>query len=318
MLRILNAEPEGYSAEARAILSELGEVVEERIHQDDLSQQVQKCDVLIVRLRLRVKRNIIESAPRLKGIVSATTGLDHIDVEAAREHGVAVLSLKGETDFLKGTPATAEHTWGLLLSLMRKIPQSIQHVREGLWDRDQFRGNELLGKRLGVIGLGRIGEKIARYGLAFEMQVGGYDPYRENWIDNVQRFTSLEDLLRWSQIVSIHIPLNDETTGMLSKHECSLMRQGAYLINTSRGAVIDEAAICNSLESEKLAGVAVDVLEIEQPIESRQKSPLLQYASNCNNIIITPHIGGATLESMTRTEVFMAEKLQQFVLKVLR
>jgi len=311
-IRILNAEPEGYCDEARAILKEIGEVVEEPIPQEQLADRVKGFHVLIVRLGLRVTREVLEAADKLRVVVTATTGLDHIDLTAAAERGVTVLSLRGDTEFLQTIPATAEHTWALLLSLVRRVPWAFKSVLEGGWDRDRFRGIELAGRRLGILGLGRIGEQVARYGLAFGMNVGAYDPYRQGWVDGVKRFESLENLLRWSEILTVHVPLSEETRGLLDKKRLSLLPHGAVVINTSRGPIIDESALVELLENGHLAGVAVDVLTDEQVPERRMRSPLLRYAMDHENLLITPHLGGATLESMQRTEVHMAKKLKKF------
>ena len=312
-IRILNAEPEGYSEEARQILQSIGELVEESVSQEGLAARVRGFDVLIVRLGLRVRREILASSDRLSVVASATTGLDHIDLEAAREQNITVLSLQGEQEFLRSVPATAEHTWALLLALIRRIAWAFDDVRQGGWNRDRFRGHDLMGKRLGILGFGRLGEKVARYGIAFGMKVGAYDPYRKEWVNGVRRFEKVEDTLRWSEILSVNLPLNEKTQGFFNEERLRLLPQGAWIVNTSRGAIMDEKALVNLLEQGHVAGAAVDVLAVEQPAEGREQSPSLQYARKHDNLLITPHLGGATVESMSRTEVFMAEKLRRFL-----
>lgn len=313
MIRILNAEPDNYSAEARQILASIGELVEKRLSQDELPQWVSDFDVLIVRLGLTVSREVIEAGYRLRAIVTATTGLDHIDVESAEARGIAVLSLKGETEFLRSIPATAEHTWGLLLALVRRIPQAFESVRAGEWNRDLFRGRDLAGKRLGVVGLGRIGERVARYGLAFGMQVAAFDPYRSDWPDDVCRCSTLEDLLRRSDVLSLHVPLNAETYHMIGEKELALLPQGAVLVNTARGMVVDEKALLTVLKNGHLGGAALDVLEDETSMQDFESNPLIEYARKHDSLLITPHLGGATVESMAATEVFIANKLKSFL-----
>ena len=163
MTRILNAEALGYCDEARVILRELGEVAEGNLDREELLARLPGYDVLIVRLAHQVDREVIDTGRHLKVIVSATTGLDHIDTSYAASKGIAVLSLRGEAAFLDSIWATAEHTWALLLAVLRRIPQAFASARAGHWDRDLFRGNELAGKRLGIVGLGRVGRKVARY-----------------------------------------------------------------------------------------------------------------------------------------------------------
>jgi D-3-phosphoglycerate dehydrogenase len=312
-VRILNAEPEGYSSEARAVLSALGELVEKPVPQHQLAVRVQGFDALIVRLGLRVTREVLEAADCLQAVVTATTGLDHVDLEAADERGVAVLSLQGEREFLRTVTATAEHAWALLLALVRRIPWAFDSVRQGEWERDRFRGRELRGRRLGILGLGRVGEQVAGYGQAFGMSVGAHDPYRQGWVEGVRRFERLEELLGWSEVLSVHLPLDPTTQGLLNLERLALLPAGALVVNSARGAIIDEAALVTLLERGHLGGAAVDVLAEEQPPGRRQESPLLHLARADARLLITPHLGGAAADAMQRTELFMAEKLRRFL-----
>ena len=313
MIRILNAEPLNYCDEARAILHSIGELHERTLTRDELMTCLKDFDVLIIRLGFQVDREVIDAGQRLKAIVTATTGLDHIDVAYAQSRDIEVLSLKGETNFLRSIPATAEHTWALLLALVRRIPQAFASVCHGEWNRDAFRGHDLCGKSLGIVGLGRIGEKVARFGLAFEMQVAAYDPYRSDWLPGVYRCDSLNDLLSRSDILSLHVSLNTETRQMISHDELALLPQNAVIVNTGRGEILDEIALVEALKAGHLAGAALDVICDERDDLGRRRSPLLQYAREHTNLLITPHIGGATAESMAMTEVFMAEKLRAFL-----
>lgn len=270
-------------------------------------------DVLITRFGVTVDKEIICAGGRLKAIVTAATGVDHIDVAAASERGVEVLSLRGETEFLKNVHASAEHTWALLMALIRKIPAAVKSVEQGGWNRGLFRGHELFGKVLGIVGFGRIGEKVAHYGLAFGMEVLVYDPYREGTpLPLKQCKTSLE-LFSKSDVVSLHVPLNDETTGLVGQKEFEAMKPGAYFINTSRGAVIHEPALLKALSSGRIGGAAVDVLSDESKLREKKPHPLVEYARTHANLLVTPHIGGATWESMEKTEIFVAEKLKTFL-----
>ena len=315
-LRILNAEPDGYSAAARAILEEIGPVTEAPLSRAEMLAQLPAYDVLIVRLAHQIDRAVLNAGTRLKAVVSATTGLDHIDTEYAASKGVAVLSLRGETAFLDSVWATAEHTWALLLAVLRRIPQAAASVRAGHWDRDLFRGSELAGKRLGIVGLGRVGRKVARYGLAFGTDVAAYSMQTEPWVDGVARMPSLPALLQRSDVLSIHVPLNDETDGLIGARELELLPRGAVLVNTARGRIVDEAALVQALETGRLAAAALDVVDQEREAAARNAGPLLAYARRHDNLLITPHIAGATHESMASTEVFMARKLKAFLAEV--
>jgi len=314
LIRILNAEPAEYSNNAQRILKSIGELDELYLSRDELLNYINDYEVLIVRLGFQVDRELIDAGQNLRVIVTPTTGLDHIDLAYANKQGIDVLSLKGETDFLDSIPATAEHTWALLLALVRSIPWAYQSVLNSEWDRDSFRGNDLKGRELGIVGFGRIGKKIARYGMAFEMKVGMYDPYLSNFLPSgITRFYNLYDLLNQAEIVSLHVPLNQETVGLINNQEFRNMKAGSLLINTSRGALLDEGALLRALEHGPLGGAALDVLCNENNLSEGATNPIIEYSKTHTNLIITPHLGGATHESMGATEVFMAKKLKAFL-----
>lgn len=312
-MKILVAESRGFSAHAAARLEELGEVTLGDLDRAGLPGAVSDADVLFVRLRNRVDAALLDAAPRLRAVVSPTTGLDHVDLDALEARGVAVLSLRGETDFLRGVTATAEHTWALLLALSRRLPAAAAAARAGEWDRDRFRGHELARKVLGIVGLGRLGSMVARYGAAFGMRVLAFDPYLEPWPERVERAPSLDALLRACDVVSLHVPLNDETRGMVNASALAVLNPGAVLVNTSRGGVVDEAALVEAVRSGRLAGAALDVVAGETAPGGPAASPAVRFAATDDRILLTPHIGGATLESMENTEIFMAEKLARWL-----
>lgn len=309
-MKILITEPDRFSQEAHTVLQEIGEVRLGPFTRAALLATLPGYDAIMVRLGHSIDAELIQNAPDLKYIVSPTTGLDHIDLETAAKKGIKVLSLKGEVEFLRSIPATAELTWGLLLSLIRWIPSAVRSVNEGKWQRDDFRGNDLAGKCLGILGYGRIGEKIAKYGLAFGMEVWVYDPRNEQNDNRVHYASSVEHLFLKCDIVSIHIPLNETTVGLIGENELMKMKAGSWLINTSRGQVIQESALIKALDSGVLRGAALDVVcgEVEGSVFT---SPLLEYARSHDNLLITPHIGGATTESMEGTEIFMAKKFRK-------
>src|SRR3989344_6599047 len=283
MLRILNSEPDRYSLQAKAILNSLGSVDEKNVTRTELLHILPNYDVLLVRLRHRIDREIIQAGLRLKIIVSPTTGLDHIDCQIAAKQGIVVLSLQGEVDFLNQVHATAEHTWALLLSLIRRIPAAYANVLADHWQRDEFQGQELQGKILGVVGLGRLGKKIAHYGNAFGMAVHAYDPYHVEFSAPVTRHFTLEDLLREADIVSLHVPLNASTERLIAEKELGIMKKGAILVNTARGKIVDEFALIRALESSQLSGAALDVVATENTAE---KSPLIEYAKTHSHLLI--------------------------------
>ncbi len=311
--RILNIEPSNYSKEAREIICTFAKLDETQLTRPELIERIHEYDGLIVRFGHYINSEVFKNASRLKVIATSTTGLNHIDLEEAKRHDVIVLSLKGEREFLDTISATAEHTWGLVLSIVRKIPIAVNHVKSGGWQRDLFRGEELSGKILGIIGLGRLGLKVAEYGLAFKMKVIAYDPYVSR-SDFQIYMTDFRGLLEKSDIITVHVPYEENTRNLVSKQKFMLMKKGAYFINTSRGEVIDEEALLEALLNNHLSGAALDVLSGENLYESSflKDNHLISYAVNHDNLIITPHIGGATWDSMRKTEIFIAEKLKEF------
>lgn len=309
IMKILNLEPEGYSDKAKEILAQAGELCERRCTRVELKEVIKDAEVVIVRFGHRLDAEILNHATRLKVIATAATGLDHIDLPEAKRRGIEVISLKGEQAFLESIYATAELTWGLLLSLVRQIPAAAASVRQGEWERDRFGGHELHGRTLGVVGLGRIGRKIAHYGLSFGMTLVGFDPYVTTWPVGVRRVQKLSDLLVVSDVLSIHVPLNEETKAMVGAKELAQLPPGAFLINTSRGDVLDEHALVVALKTQHLQGAACDVLSGEHHPGFLKQSPLALYAAQHDNLIITAHIGGVTKESWEKTEIFIAQKI---------
>ena len=314
-LRIILAEESSFSQEGIQALAELGKLDTTNLTQEELVERIHNYDVLVLRLGLCADKPLFMAGNRLKVIVTPTTGLDHIDLEVAEQKGVTVLSLKGERAFLDQVYSTAEHAFGLLLALLRKIPSSFDAVKQYQWRRDLFRGRELDGKVLGLIGCGRLGTMMVRYATAFGMDVLVYDPYQKQLPEMITLCSSLYDLLSHSDVVSLHIPLNEETSGMLSRQEFEWMKSGSYLINTSRGAVIDEQALLDNLISGKLNGAALDVLCDEHLIGNNQGHPLIEYAKEHDNLIITPHIGGAAYESVHKADMFIIDKLKKWLLE---
>lgn len=313
-IRILNIEPDSYSNEARKICESIGLYDEVSMSREEILAILSKYDVLITRLGYNIDAGFFKATDNLKVIVSATTGLDHIDLDMAEINNVTVLSLKNEAEYLSRITATSELAWGLLLSVMRHIPHASNDVNQGLWCRDKFKGNQLSSKTLGIIGLGRLGLHVMRYGIAFGMKVIAYDPYIEKWPDNIRRVEQLNDVFHESDVISIHVPLNKQTENMIGKEQFDLLKGNAVLINTSRGAIIDEEELLIALRNKKLAGAGLDVIKDESNFDDTNE--LLRYAKNNKNLVITPHIGGLTFESMVSTEVFMARKLEKHIASI--
>ena len=312
-MRFLIAEPDGFSSEAMRIISEVSEVKCHAISQTKVRGALEKFDGVWIRLQLKVSKSDIPKDPRCKYLVTATTGTDHIDVEAAEKAGIQVISLKGNTDFLKTITATAEHTLGLILALVRYIPFAFESVRNGEWNRDFFRGHELQGKTAGIVGYGRLGRIVVNYLKVLGMRVIIYDPYVSLVDSDIEQKANLEELLREADLISVHVNLNSETEDLFDELRFAQMKPTAFLINTSRGAVVNERALLDALKRGHIAGAALDVLCGEPNIN--EQHPLVDYAVSQNNLILTPHIGGATYESMQKCEIYLADCIAKNILR---
>lgn len=307
-MKILITESDGFSPRALARLRELGEVRPRDLDRAGLFDQIRGAEVLWVRLRHYIGREVMDAAPALRIVATPTTGLTHIDLAEAERRGIRVISLRGQTEFLKEIRATAEHTVGLMLALMRRIPQAHRHAIKGGWDRDLFQGHELHRKTVGIIGYGRLGRIVARYLNAFDCTILAAD--RPDWDgspDPWVRMVPLSELLSHSDIVSLHVNLHSGTAGLIDRACFESIKPGAWFINTARGELVDEAALLDALETGRLAGAAVDVLSDEHVRCATHL--LIAYAARRDNLLVTPHIGGCTVESMEKTEEFLAELL---------
>ena len=312
MTKILVSESSGFSPAVAQRLKGLGELKLSDLKRAELLREVREANVLWIRLRHTIDCEVLAAAPRLRAIVSPTTGVDHIDLGAARNQAVEVLSLRGYGEDLRDVRATVEHTVGLMLALLRHVPAAATHVRAGGWDRDLFWGQELHRKTVGIVGYGRLGRLVARCLAAFDASVLVTDrPGRAiaDLEEGVEQ-CSLDELLSRSDVVTLHASLDDSTRGLLGARELALMPSGSWLVNTARGALLAEDALLAALRDGHLGGAALDVLADEHGEGSR---PLVDYARDNANLLITPHIGGATIESRAKTEGMMAARLAEFL-----
>lgn len=259
----------------------------------DLLAAVAESDALITRSGTAVTPELVSAGSRLRIVGRAGVGLDNVDVDAATERGILVINAP-EANIMSAT----EHTMAMLLALCRNIPEAHASVKRGEWTRAKFMGVELDGKTLGIIGFGRIGSRVAVRARAFGMRVIAYDPYVTEFGSATK--VSLDQLLAQSDVITVHTPLNEETTGMLGAAEIAKMKGGAIVLNIARGGLYDEQALADALNSGKLSGAAVDVYEDEPP---GKEHPLL----NAKNAILSPHIGANTIEAQDRVAVDTAK-----------
>lgn len=309
-LKVLNAEPLDYSKKAIEMWCNKGfDYISSSWKEIDKASKYDEISILIIRLNRYLDKKVLDKFPNLKYLISATTGHDHIDLKILKERNIQLISLRGHNEFLKTIPSTAEHTWALLLSLIRKIPMANEHVRSGFWDRDLFKGFQLKGKTIGIIGLGRTGLKVAKYAKAFDMRIKYYDPS----VNNLEylKCGKIVDLLKSSDIISIHIHSNEDNKNFIDKEKIYSIKKGALVINTSRGSIWDENVFYKALLNDNIGGVATDVITTE--LNDIKKSPLWQAQQKGENIIITPHIGGATYDAMWACEEFIVDKFDEYL-----
>lgn len=291
-------------------LREVGDLVCEPGDQQRLVETIGEYDAYVAALTARVNEDVLANAKRLKVISTSSTGTDHIELDLCAERGITVLSNKTEIKVLEDVTATAELAFGLMLGVMRRIPWGFDAAKQGFWARDIFRGHQLNGMTYGVLGVGRLGTMSAQYAKAFRMRVIGCDlkkvelPYVEQ--------VDFDTLLRESDVISIHIHLTDKTRGLIGREEFAKMKPGAVLINTSRGAIIDDEAFIEALESGKLGGGGLDVIHGEWD-KVLYNHPLIRYARTHDNLLIVPHLGGVTYESQSGMLRFTCEKLVKWM-----
>ncbi|MEE8183354.1 MAG: hydroxyacid dehydrogenase [Thermoplasmata archaeon] len=268
----------------------------------ELLGNIGRYDAIIVRSRTKVTEDVIQKGENLKVIGRAGVGVDNIDVEAATARKIPVVfSPRGST------VSVAELAMGHMISLARKLVFSDRSIRAGKWEKKKYKGTELQGKVLGLVGAGRIGAEVAKRAKAFGMSVLAFDPYLSREIaDEIGvELVELPRLLKEADFVSVHAILTPETKGLIGKEELDTMKQTVFLVNCARGGIIDEAALADALEGDRIAGAALDVFENEPP----RDSPLLRL----ENIHLTPHLGASTTEAQVRAGSIVAEQ----VLKVL-
>jgi D-3-phosphoglycerate dehydrogenase len=269
---------------------------------DALRRELADADALVVRSATRVTPELLEAAPRLRVVGRAGAGVVNNDLEACTRRGVLVMNTPGSN-----AVSVAEHTFALLLALMRMVPQLNAAVHAGQWEKGGALGNELRGRTLGLIGLGRVGFAVARRARGFEMHVLAYDPYvtpevaREEDVE----MAPLDELLSRADCVSLHASLSPATAKIINRETLAKMKRGARLLNTARGELVDEQALAEALRSGHLAGAALDVFAQEPPADSS--------LAGLPNVIATPHVAGSTVEAQEEVGVLVAEQVYDYL-----
>ena len=294
-----------FSKKAICALEVVGKVELFDEDKNNLADFLSDKDVIFVRLKYFLGEGLLSSAKQLKYICSPTTGHNHLDVEYLDARGIQLISLKGETSFLNTIRATPEHTFGLVLSLLRNYKLAFCDNQKSFEDRELFKGYEIYQKKIGIIGLGRVGRIISEYFLCFGASVDFYDTLDVEYSDQINKIDSLDVLINNNNVIILCASYSDENIAMIGKNQLNLM-QDKYFINTARGELVDENYLLQKVESDHFKGLAIDVLSGEN---GSHKLDMIRGLSKSKNIIITPHIAGATYESMSRTEEFIANNL---------
>ncbi len=298
---------DGLAEEGIGILKSQPELqvdVRRGIPPEELKKIIGDYDALIVRSATNVTADIIDVANGLKVIGRAGIGVDNVDVEAATRKGIAVMNTP-EANAI----TTAEHTLALMLALARKIPQAHSSLISGRWEKGKFKGRELSGKTLGIIGLGNIGRIVAERAKGLKMKVIAYDPFLSQ--DAAAKLgvelVSFDELLKRSEVITTHTPLTSETKNLIGKEAFSKMKKGVLIINCARGGIVDEADLYEAIKEGKVGGAALDVFEPEPP---EKDNPLF----SLEQVVFTPHLGASTEEAQTKVGIAIAEQIVDFFL----
>ncbi|MDA4122009.1 MAG: hydroxyacid dehydrogenase [Thaumarchaeota archaeon] len=272
-----------------------------KITPEELLERVQNYDAVVVRSRTKVTAEVIARATKLKLIARPGTGLDNVDLRAANSRGIEVVNSPEAL-----VEAVAEHVLGLMLAMARNIPAADSSTRSGEWQKDRFVGVELRGRTLGIAGLGRIGRRVGELAKAFGMPVLGYDVVEisKDVLASIGcTMVDLDTLFASSDFVTLHVPLSPETTHLVDSRRLASMRRSAYLVNASRGEVIDETALIAALRDGTIAGAGLDVFETEPPSREMLAAP---------NLIATPHIAGQTKDAQKMAITITGKKIAGF------
>ena len=297
-------EPEKFSAEATFVLRQIGDVI--MYDGSNLKGFLSSLNILFVRLSHNIDKEFLNKCPNLEWLCSPTTGHNHLDIEYMYQKKIKVLTLRGETKFLKTIKATPEHTFGLILALLRRYGIAFKSIADGEWDRNRCRGEELQDNKVGIIGLGRVGKQVAYFCEAFGAKIMYCDKKKIYAKSSWTKIANILDLIKKSRIVVLCSDYNDNQPPIIGREEIKFLKN-KFFINSSRGELVDEEILLSATKKGNFMGVALDVIANEN---SKNNLTHWQDLTKNKNVIVTPHIGGVTKESLRKTELFIAKKLK--------
>ncbi|MGA2747820.1 MAG: phosphoglycerate dehydrogenase [Verrucomicrobiota bacterium] len=280
-------------------------VLKQKTSEAELLPLVKEVHAMVVRSETKVTKNVMDAAPLLRAVGRAGVGVDNVDVEAATQRGIVVMNTPGGN-----TISTAELTFSMLMALARKIPQAHISMKEGKWNRKDFQGTELYNKTLGILGMGRIGGEVAKRALVFGMKVLAYDPYLSHARAKalqVELMEQVDDVYAGADFITVHMPMTDETRGMLNAAAFAKMKKGVRILNCARGGIVNEADLYAAIQSGQVGGAALDVYETEPPPADFPLRALPQ-------VVMTPHLGASTQEAQENVGIEVAEAISEYLL----
>jgi D-3-phosphoglycerate dehydrogenase / 2-oxoglutarate reductase len=304
-----------FDDEATRVLSRVGDVIEFG-SMASFRKHLPEADAIVVGLEISLKRRLLADAKRLRVVATRTSRLLHIDMEEISRRRIDVLSNDSLAPAIRNTTSTAELAMALTLALARHLPWAFDSVKSQRWERSRFSGVELQGKTIGLIGFGRLGRKMSSFALAFGMLPLAFDPHvpAESFRGAAVEQTTLDELLMRSDIVSMHASIPATEEAILVAEHFRLMKPSAYFINTASGELVDEDALLRALQERQIAGAAIDTLRAEEADGSHlHANPLVDYAKLHDNLLLVPHLGGATADATVRTQRYIAERLADYL-----
>ncbi len=308
MKKLINLEPNFFFKNQKKILQKKFSYNEVDKSRTEIKKIIGKYHIVLSRLKFKFDKDLLKHARNLEVLVTFTTGLTHIDLVEIKKRKIKVVSLKNEKNFLKNIYSSSEFAFLMILAINKNFYQSIHDVKsKKKWRRDFYIGNDLFNKNIGILGFGRIGKKIAKYAKAFGMRVKVFDKNKKNIKKNMLA-QSIKDLFLISNIVVIAINYEESNKNLINQENLKYLRKDSYLINIARGEIINEKHLLQFLKRKKIKGAALDVLEDENNINFK-KNKLIAFSNKNNNLIISPHIAGATFDSFKKTQEFIVNKL---------